>query len=255
MIHGTGPVLTRAAGRGLPDLSPLGLQQLATLDLTGQHPMRRWEYGMALTALETWEAEQPPCAADTNGDRNCGQRHCLTCRRNFIDVGGAGSPFSTLLPKDAQIMVLDPALPDAQTQRRGDSGLLTLVDLTVEQYCLQNGPAVDPPYTDAIFCLSVLEHVPEPRTTLRAMCSLLRPGGLLFLTVDYWNSEGPDTAHFHWMRHRIYNEESLKRLLEDGRTFGLRRFGASDWTYHGPTVYDYSFFAAALVKRQPEERT
>jgi len=37
---------------------------------------------------------------------------------------------------------------------------------------------------DAVYCISVLEHVPSPDTVLKELARILKPGGMLILTID-----------------------------------------------------------------------
>ena len=191
--------------------------QLAVVDrhdcLAGQaHALRRWEYAMALYTLEQWRAEHP------------GQLLQQLC-----DVGGAGSHFREALAEYAPVTVIDPA-----------EGPQAVEDVA----------ATDAPAFDALISISVIEHVDEPATFLRACHRLLRPGGLLFLTTDCWGCDGPDTAHFHWMRKRIYNPGSLVKLQGKLRHIGFRSYGAADWHYNGDQLFgSYSFASLAVVKR------
>lgn len=195
--------------------------ELAAVDavgIAGQHPMRRWEYAMALYTLTAWEAAREDLG-------------CLNRPYDALDVGGAGSSFTTILRgwrPGTHSVIVDP-----------------LLNMGIEASPFPDASA------DLLFCLSVLEHVEHPTSFLRACARHLRPGGLLFLTVDYWDCEGPDTAHFHWMRQRIYNRPALTDVLTLARGFGLRRFGGTDWTYHGNQVFDYSFCSLALRKDGP----
>jgi hypothetical protein len=75
------------------------------------------------------------------------------------------------------------------------------------------------------------------------------PGGLLFLTMDFWDQPGPDRAHFHWMRKRIFNYGFERAIMEPLLDAGFFWLGDRDLTYHGPQVYDYTFASLALVKR------
>lgn len=190
--------------------------ELAIVDavgIEGQHAMRRWEYAMALRALDLTTGPIPS--------------HPRLPR--FADVGGAGSHFDEMLARwvcASEQVVIDPA-----------------VNVGIEDYVREGDPF------DAVFVISVLEHVDRWRAFLRACVKHLAPGGLLFLTVDYWDAEGPDTAHFHWMRERIYNRESIEDVIDLLKSLGCCRFGEADWTYHGHQVFDYTFCALAFLKK------
>lgn len=175
-----------------------------------QHPLRRWEYAMAVRALDVWLETR-------RGIGTAGQ---------VVDVGGAGSPFHYMIGNSA--IVVDPE--EGQT---------------LAEY-LETAPRL----SQAVFCLSVLEHVDDLDQFLYHLSCLVAPGGLLFLTMDYWDQpvETPDTAHFHWMRKRIFTEVDLYQIRLRLRDFRL--LGDWDGAYHGPQVYDYTFASLALVKRR-----
>lgn len=182
-----------------------------------QHPLRKWEYALALHAYERW-------------------RYTASVGGPVYDVGGAGSPFYRMLDP-YQVIVVDPKElhgEDLQTLLKGGCRL-----------------------GSAVFCLSVLEHVEDLGQFAYHLSCLVAPGGLLFLTMDAQQSDGLDRAHFHWMRKRIFGVRDWQRLADSftgdviyshgGRDFSL--FGTVDWNYHGPTVYDYTFASLCLQKR------
>lgn len=176
-----------------------------------QHELRRWEYALALDAVCRWEHDR--------------QAHVA------YDVGGAGSPFHRILGHEigTTVRVIDPQHSLAST--------------SLEQFVSRN-----PALADVVTCLSVLEHVEDLDRFLYYLGCLVAPGGLLFLTMDCWNTDGPDTAHFYWDRKRIftpYSWPACARLLHD---FNL--FGKADWSYHDDQLYgSYSFASLALQKR------
>jgi SAM-dependent methyltransferase len=178
---------------------------------------RRWEYAMALYVWTAWEGARE-------------DRGCFGYTPVAIDVGGAGSPF-------------------AEVFRRWRPGVaIEVVDPSVN-CAIEDWPEDEP--LDAVFCVSTLEHIPEPKPFLRACVTRLRPGGLLFLTVDYWDCEGPDTAHFHWMRKRIYNRTSLEDVRSFLKTLRVQRFGGVDTRYHGNHVYGTYTFASLALRKEP----
>ena len=60
---------------------------------------------------------------------------------------------------------------------------------------------------DAVSLFDVLEHLPNPTTTLRLCMQLLRPGGILFLYVPNYDSASRllmgAEAHFIWPTHHL----------------------------------------------------
>jgi len=177
-----------------------------------QHDHRRWEYSLALKALKAWTL------------------HHLRIPTVLYDVGGAGSPFR-YMTTSIKSAVVDPA-------EEGGQALADFVQSGVE-------------LADAVFCLSVLEHVEDFPQFLYLLSCLVAPGGLLFFTMDCWNKSGPDTAHFHWDRARIFTPASITNsvafpLLQ--RDFEY--YGARDFDYHGDHLYgSYTFASLSLVKR------
>ena len=195
--------------------------------MAGQHPIRAWEYAMALRTLRRWTVQTDPAAP-----------------LGIADIGGAGSGFWRLLTArtPAPIAIIDPtAAPTHET-----NGQEIVWKWDVESFAREFDP--ESPKFDVITCISVIEHVPDVLPFIRALHTLLRPGGLLLLTTDYWDADGPDVAHFHWMRERIYNKPLAQQLLALLKREGFERFGGTNWTYRGPQVYDYSVLALALTK-------
>lgn len=164
-----------------------------------------------------WEYAMALRAFDTWGGRPTTE---------VADVGGAGSHFWKMLEVD-NAYVIDPS--------EGES---------LDQYLHKDRPRLFP----AVFCLSVLEHVDDLDQFLYHLGCLTAPGGLLFLTMDCWGKDGPDTAHFHWMRKRIFSMLNWRNMRSAVRDFDL--LGEVDWAYHGDTLYgSYSVASLALVKR------
>lgn len=185
-----------------------------------QHEARRWEYALALRAIDTWEAARPK--ASTLG--------------HLVDVGGGGSPFW-----------------------RMTAGYLPMVIDPVENSDLSTYLWLHPPLADVVTCLSVLEHVEDLDRFLYHLGCLVAPGGLLFLTMDCIRGEEQhgwpeDTAHFHWDRKRIFNDWARGWLWATMAVHQFTSLGDSDFVYHGDQLYTpgpggYSLASLALVRR------
>ena len=186
-----------------------------------QHPHRRWEYAVALIAIEDWIARHPG----------------PTVGRRYLDVGGSGSPFWRMLPSQ-QVIVVDP----------------------LEGQDLAGYLQTDGRMADVVTCLSVLEHVEDLEGFLYHLGCVVKPSGLLVLTMDCCGCAGvhyvlnPDAHHFCWMRKRTFTPLARQRLIatytEYGELSSFTLVGAFDPIYHGPHIYDYSFCALVMEKRR-----
>ena len=209
------PCLTKTlSDSDYPLLAP-ELHLVDTIGIEGQHERRRWEYAMALKALATWKVLDPERAKSTAG---------------AIDVGGAGSNLNQMLSRawnDNPCMVVDPAVNTSAAEAAA-AGFSSYV----------------------VTCVSVLEHVEDEWEFLSALDKLVRPGGMLFLTMDCGDSsQTTDTAHYHWMRTRLYTPETWSELAKRFVDSGWEFLGDFDFSYNGHTVLDYSFASLSLRKK------
>ena len=92
-------------------------------------------------------------------------------RGHVIDLGAGESPFAEIVrPQSTRYDTLDTSC---------DRQAVTFVA------DIQNMPEVDSEQYDTALCLQVLEHVPEPAAALRECSRVLRPGGMLILSVPH----------------------------------------------------------------------
>jgi hypothetical protein len=199
-----------------------------TVGIGEQHPVRRWEYTIALEAIRQWK--------NLPAQVECG---CQSF--TLVDVGGAGSRFVRM----AQALGIVGRIIDPNANGDSESA-----PQTIAQY-LGNHP----PLSDIVTCLSVLEHVDDLDQTLYHLGCLVRPGGLLVLTVDACEIDTDhsdvwpdDTYHFHWMRNRIFGRRQLAAM---NMQMGLREFGSMcDYVWPGYTdLYNYGAASLVLTKR------
>lgn len=82
-----------------------------------------------------------------------------------------------------------------------------------------------------IACLSVIEHGVDLREFFREQARLLRPGGHLFVSCDYWETP-VDTAGLsaYGVPVRIFTRPELEAAVAIAETVGLRLVGPSDFT-------------------------
>ncbi len=216
--------------------TPKDLHPLITPEIVqGQHPQRAWEYSQALFAFDCWNIHQSTYTPERD-----------ECGFLFADIGGASSNFWRALTRYTHkpITGIDPNhLWDSDEQAA------SFFRQTLRDY-LHNPDILLPKY-DAVFCLSVLEHVPgdELQQFERDLCSLVRPGGLLVLTCDA-GEHHPDDYHFHWMRKRIYTPGGLAALhVVFAGSYAMQPLTPPDYQWLGPTIYDYSAAILSFVKK------
>lgn len=90
-----------------------------------------------------------------------------------IDLGCGNMPFRSFLPES----VSDYDTLEA-TPRPGGLAVTYVGDI-------QNMPMVPSAFYDGALCFEVLEHIPEPGRALQEIARILKPGGLLLLTVPH----------------------------------------------------------------------
>lgn len=104
-----------------------------------------------------------------------------------LDVGCGGGLLSEALAKaGAQVTGIDlaPDLIKVAKLHRLESGVqVDYRQQSVESLAAEMLADGGPGTFDAITCMEMLEHVPDPAAILRACASLLRPGGRLFLST------------------------------------------------------------------------
>jgi len=124
----------------------------------------------------------------------------------FLDVGGGNGAVSRRLQMEGMdTVVLEPGADGASNARR--RGLPTVVCATLEQ------AAFAPASFAAAGLFDVIEHVEDDEAILRAVHDIVRPNGLLAVTVPayewLWSAEDESAGH-----HRRYTLERLRDVLE-----------------------------------------
>jgi len=124
-----------------------------------------------------------------------------------LDVGCGGGLLSEALAKaGANVTAIDlaPAVLDVARLHLLESGLA----VDYRETSVESLAAELPGTFDVVTCMEMLEHVPDPRSVLRACATLLKPGGKLFLSTLNRTPLAFGTA--------ILGAEHLLRLLPRG---------------------------------------
>jgi 2-polyprenyl-6-hydroxyphenyl methylase/3-demethylubiquinone-9 3-methyltransferase len=124
-----------------------------------------------------------------------------------LDVGCGGGILSESLARAGALVTaidLAPAVLEVARLHLLESGLsVDYREISVESLAAAGGDAFE-----AVTCLEMLEHVPDPASTIRACADLLKPGGRLFLSTLNRTPQAFATA--------ILGAEHVLRLLPRG---------------------------------------
>ncbi len=107
----------------------------------------------------------------------------------------------------------------------------------------------------AVVCLSVIEHGVDVRAFLTEAARIVRPGGVVFVSTDYW-AEGVETAGLvaYGTPVRIFDRAAIEGLIAIAAEVGLRLEGdATDLDCHERAVhwkrFDLRYTYVALTFR------
>ncbi|HLS84127.1 MAG TPA: bifunctional 2-polyprenyl-6-hydroxyphenol methylase/3-demethylubiquinol 3-O-methyltransferase UbiG [Arenimonas sp.] len=110
------------------------------------------------------------------------RRHVELAGRRLLDLGCGGGLLSEAMAREGAQVVgadLSPELVDVAKLHLLESGLKVDYRLVSAEELA----AVEPASFDAIACMEMLEHVPDPGAVLQACATLLKPGGRLLLST------------------------------------------------------------------------
>lgn len=103
---------------------------------------------------------------------------------------------------------------------------------------------------DCAFAQSVVEHAIDPKIFLREARRILRPGGSLLLSTDFWptkiDTSGTTMYGVPWT---IFSEPELRTFVREAEAAGFHPTGTIDWVVGDPVLevlgkrYTFAFLA------------
>ena len=111
------------------------------------------------------------------------QQHCPLHGLRVLDVGCGGGILTEALAREAATAEgIDLAAASLSTARlHAEAG--GLHNIRYRLMPVEDLAAAEPAQYDAVVCMEMLEHVPDPASIVRACAGLLKPGGWLFLST------------------------------------------------------------------------
>lgn len=197
---------------------------------------RLWEYASIMQQLE--ELQVPRSA-------------------NILDVGSGGSFFPPYLATQGgyPIVVLTDSMEygditaDVAAQRKHYGVELPLFDLPAEN--MWPRPEINwfghSDAWDVVMCISTIEHVAAHDVALYELWRVTKPGGLIFITSDYFeNLTQWEASPSRYMQLTPYREEYVRQF--DGM-IDADFVGELDFGYRGDFVHNHSFVNICMRKR------
>ena len=135
-------------------------------------------------AQRWWDPNGPQKALHALNPARLGYVAARTMLRDaaVLDVGcGAGLLSEVLAQSGAKVTAIDLAPNLLKVARL--HGLESGIKLDYRESSVEALAAEMPAAFDAITCMEMLEHVPEPASVIEACATLLKPGGRLFLST------------------------------------------------------------------------
>ena len=99
-----------------------------------------------------------------------------------VDIGcGGGILAESMATRGARVTGID--LADKPLRVAQLHGLESGVEVHYERIAAEDLAAREPGAYDVVTCMEMLEHVPDPASTVRACAQLVRPGGWVFMST------------------------------------------------------------------------
>ena len=111
-------------------------------------------------------------------------------------------------------------------------------------------------FFDAVTSLSVVEHGVDPNAYFAEMSRILKPGGLLLTSTDYWSepvsTRGISKKKRFGLPWKVQTPDDIRGMIKTAAKWGLKPTGPIDFTVQNKVVHwegkQYTFFAFALQK-------
>ena len=173
----------------------------------------------------------------------------MSADAEIIDIGAGASFF------DPYLALRYPRLCCTDSMKYGDVTAMVAaqrahygVTLPLYDVPIEGMPADWEEKFDVTMCISTLEHVDADKhdDALREICRITKPGGLIFITSDYFR----DLAQFETSPSRDLQQTAYMKdsVLDIPNVIDAEFVGETDLDYRGDFVHNYSFVNICLRK-------
>src|SRR5712675_1367927 len=191
-----------------------------------QHMHRQWEYSLMILAFEEWIKNKN-----------------VTDQFLVADVGG-GIGFTTPIfaAFNCDVVMYEPWVSGDESAKFWDqvntlqNNLKKQNVIKLENRALCNLLPIDRRTYDAAFCISTLEHIGEYQKAFIDLLSMVKQGGLVFLTTDYGDHEFDDYPHAGLRAGKMFTSATYHELIEIAISRGFNVLGY-EWYYNWKEEY------------------
>ncbi len=213
-----------------------------------QHRHRHWEYSLSLQVFDRWRQGRlgPFAIADFGAgyDYVSPILYKSGHRMTMFEIWSMGNIQELML---SQMNVI---------KSSGTIGSYELVEEDLTKLSLKYFGSFD-----VSLCISTLEHILDYKKAFRELCQSVKPGGLIFVTMDYGDGQTSSNGYFaaHSRPAGIPDEKYMYGLVEVGEKEGCRLFGGDpEWSWDescrllnknfAPPLKGFGFVSLAMVK-------
>jgi len=233
-------------------------QELVTVDrvleiLDGgdkaQHPLRKWEYALALKAYRVW-ADQLSVIT-TTGDFGAVKVSDVGCCTGMLApmmywLGCDVTMYEIWAWGNQEPMAIHQMEKITRSPTKGFGGSYRILHTALPHMEESDRNR------DVVFCISTLEHIQDYEAAFRDLCRCVGTCGMLFLTTDFAEDERDHYLAANVRAGRMYNVDVYTRLLTWGMEEGLVPMGGIvDWAWSEPCrmVNDYGFASLSMYRK------
>jgi SAM-dependent methyltransferase len=212
-----------------------------------QHTSRRWEYAMMLDAIASWYEDYAPASMSEKLSLRVADHGC-----------GIGLSPALMLYQGHAVKMYEPWVYGDETAKVTATlnRLQSQKAFHPEGWELIRRPLceleeIDKGKFDVGLCISTLEHIGEYQKAWKDLLSVVKPGGLIFITTDFAEDEQDHYQYAYLRAGKMFTGKTYDELFQIASESGFHLLGGvADWVWSEECrlVNDYGYASLALVR-------
>lgn len=211
-----------------------------------QHPHRRWEYMMMVAAFNFWLSRKERSDTYNVGDFGCGIGLSPAIMLYLNNDVTMYEPWTFGNEDEFQLRQMN-NIGQYMAKVQDRSAMYAMIHRALGELM----PEADHNRYDVALCISTIEHIKNYLTAFEDMCRTVKPGGMMFLTMDFCTDPVDHYQHAPLRGGVMPTARYMETLQNVAWNFGFRLLGEEsswDWDESCRLVHDYGFASLALEK-------